>query len=72
MEITKEYTKMGNEVTVFSRNTGNDPTHDEWNGVKVHRPRLMNLSDVLSVISPADVQRWDAGGQQFFTETLAL
>lgn len=70
MEITKEYMRTGNEVTVFSRNTGNDPTHDEWNGVKVHRPKLMDLSDVLSVVSPGDVQRWDAGGQRFFTETL--
>lgn len=70
MEITKEYIRTGNEVTVFSRNTGNDPTKDDWNGVKVHRPKLMNLAEVLSVISPGDVQRWDAGGQQFFTETL--
>ncbi|HTY91284.1 MAG TPA: glycosyltransferase family 4 protein [Methanocella sp.] len=70
MEITKEYIRTGNEVTVFSRNTGNDPTKDDWNGVNVHRPKLMNLTDVLSVVSPGDVQRWDARGQQFFTETL--
>jgi glycogen(starch) synthase len=70
MEITKEYIKTGNEVTVFSRNTGNDPTNDEWHGAKVHRPRLMNLAEVLPLVSPGDVQRWDAGGQQFFMETL--
>jgi glycosyltransferase involved in cell wall biosynthesis len=70
MEITKEYKKMGHDVTVFSRNTGNDPTSDVWNGVNVHRPRLMGLNELLPVISPGDVQRWDTHSQQFFTETM--
>jgi glycosyltransferase involved in cell wall biosynthesis len=70
MEITKEYMRTGNEVTVFSRNTGRDPTSDEWNGVKVHRPLLMNMTEVLPLVSPGDVQRWDVNGQQFFMETL--
>ncbi len=70
MEITKEFIRRGNDVTVFSRNTGHDPTSDQWNGVAVHRPLLMDMSDVLPLISPGDVQQWDAGGQKFFMETL--
>ncbi|HTX43754.1 MAG TPA: glycosyltransferase family 4 protein [Methanocella sp.] len=70
MEITKEYLKTGNQVIVFSRNTGKDPTNDEWNGVKVHRPLLMDMVDVLPIISPGEIQRWDTGGQKFFMETL--
>jgi glycosyltransferase involved in cell wall biosynthesis len=70
MEITKEYMRTGNEVTVFSRNTGRDPTSDDWNGVKVHRPLLMDLTEVLPLVSPGDVQRWDENGQRFFMETL--
>lgn len=70
MEITKEYVRTGNEVTVFSRNLGKDPTSDQWNGVRVHRPLIMNMVEVLPIISPGDVQRWDINGQKFFMETL--
>ncbi len=70
MEITKEFIRAGNGITAFSRNTGKDPTSDEWNGVEVHRPMLMDLVDVLPIISPGDVQRWDVSGQKFFMETL--
>jgi len=70
MEITKELMRTGNDITAFSRNTGKDPTSDEWNGVKVHRPLLMDMAEVLPLVSPGDVQRWDTGGQKFFVETL--
>lgn len=70
MEITKEYVKNGHDVTVFSRNEGNALTSEDWNGVKVHRPKLMNMTDVLPVVSPGDVMNWDMGGQNFFMETL--
>ncbi|HUL62834.1 MAG TPA: glycosyltransferase family 4 protein [Methanocella sp.] len=70
MEITQEYVRGGHEITVFSRNSGKDATNDVWNGVKVHRPVLMNMVDVLPLISPGDVSRWDRNSQQFFIETL--
>lgn len=70
MEITKEFIRTGNEVTVFSRNTGSDPTKDDWNGVKVHRPVLMDIVDILPLVSPGDVMNWDVNGQKFFMETL--
>ena len=70
MEITKEYIRTGNNVTVFSRNTGRDPTNDEWNGVMVHRPVLMDITDILPIVSPGDVMNWDQNGQKFFMETL--
>ncbi|MCD1293571.1 glycosyltransferase family 1 protein [Methanocella sp. CWC-04] len=70
MEITKEYVRRGYNITVFSRNTGNDPTNDIWEGVKVHRPLLLNVADVLPIVSPGDVMNWDTGGQEFFMETI--
>jgi len=70
MEITKEYIRTGNSVTVFSRNTGNDRTNDEWNSVMVHRPVLMDITDILPIVSPGDVMHWDQNGQKFFMETL--
>ncbi len=70
MEITREYVRKGQEITVFSRNCGKDATCDTWNGVEVHRPLLMNIEGVLPVITPGDVMHWDAGGKKFFMETL--
>jgi glycogen(starch) synthase len=70
MEMSKEFLKIGHEVTVFSRNTGKDPTRDNWNGVIVHRPLLMNMVDVLPIVSPGDVMDWDLNGKTFFMETM--
>lgn len=70
MEITREFVRMGHTVTVFSRNNGNDPTRDIWEGVEVHRPLLMDMSDILSILNQGDVSRWDINGQRFYQETL--
>ncbi|HMK48318.1 MAG TPA: glycosyltransferase family 4 protein [Methanocella sp.] len=70
MEITQEYTRKGHDLTVFSRNSGKDPTNDVWKGIRVHRPLLMNMLDLLPILSPGDVARWDPGGQTFFSETI--
>jgi glycosyltransferase involved in cell wall biosynthesis len=70
MEITQEYVRNGHQITVFSRNSGKDATSDTWNGVKVNRPLLMNMTDVLPVITPGDVMNWDRDGQNFFMGTM--
>ncbi|MDH7593422.1 MAG: glycosyltransferase family 4 protein [Methanomicrobiales archaeon] len=70
MEITRQFVRGGHTVTVFSRNNGSDPTRDIWEGVEVHRPLLMDMSDVLSILNQGDVRRWDEGGQRFYQETL--
>jgi glycosyltransferase involved in cell wall biosynthesis len=70
MEITQAYVKKGHHLTVFSRNRGKDATNDVWNGVKVHRPVLMNMVDVLPLITPGDVMKWDRNSQNFFMETM--
>lgn len=70
MEITREYVRKGQKITVFSRNSGKDKTSETWEGVKVNRPLLMNMTDVLPVITPGDVMNWDPNGKNFFMETL--
>src|SRR5512138_3440441 len=70
MEITRQFIAAGQSISVFSRNTGSDPTFDTWADVEVHRPRLMQFADVLSIINPAEVKTWDRNGQQFFAETM--
>jgi glycosyltransferase involved in cell wall biosynthesis len=70
MEITREYVKNGHEITAFSRNSGKDKTSDVWNGIRVHRPVLMNMADVLPILSPGDVARWNHGDQVQFSQTM--
>jgi glycosyltransferase involved in cell wall biosynthesis len=70
MEITRQFIARGHSISVFSRNTDNDPTFDTWAGVEVHRPLLMNFSDILTIVNPAEVKTWDNNGQLFFAETV--
>ena len=69
-EISPQFIKKGHSLSVFSRNSGNDPTSDTWDGVDVHRPRLMNFSDIFSMINPDEIRTWDINGQEFFSETI--
>ena len=69
-EISRQFTKRGHSLSVFSRNTGNDPTSEIIAGIDVHRPLLMRFSDILSIINPDEIKKWDENGQEFFTETL--
>ena len=69
-EISRKFIRKGHSLSVFSRNMGNDPTSDTWQGVDVHRPRLMKFSDIFSIVNPAEVKTWDDNGQEFFAETI--
>ena len=69
-EISRQLTRKGHSLSVFSRNMGNDPTSDTWSGIEVHRPLLMKFSDIFSIINPAEVNTWDESGQEFFAETV--
>ncbi len=68
-EITRQFVKFGNNVTVFSRNVNGSPTRDLWKGIEVHRPLLMNLVDILPIAIPEDVKTWPKEAQEFFGET---
>jgi len=69
MEITRQFVKLGNNVTVFSRNIKNSPTRDLWKGIEIHRPMLVNISDILPIAIPEDVKTWPKEAQEFFGET---
>ena len=69
-EITRQFVKKGHDVSVFSRNTGTDPTFDTLAGVEVHRPRLLTFGDILSIVNPTEVRSWDQNGQEFFAKTV--
>jgi glycogen(starch) synthase len=69
-EISRQFIRKGHSLSVFSRNTGDDPTSGTWSGIDVHRPRLMKFSDIFSIVNPAEVKKWDDNGQEFFAETI--
>ena len=66
--MTREFVKMGHDVTVFSMHTGNAPTRDVYKGVEVHRPivRNMNISLLLPMFIPEEVRRWSEEGKKYF------
>ncbi len=69
-EISGVFIRKGHSLSVFSRNTGSDPTSENLSGIDVHRPNLMKFSDILSIINPDEIKTWDENGQEFFAETL--
>ncbi|HIE18244.1 TPA: glycosyltransferase family 1 protein, partial [Candidatus Bathyarchaeota archaeon] len=66
--MTREFIKMGRDVTVFSMHTENAPTRDVYMGVEVHRliVKNMNLSLLLSMFIPEEVRRWSESGKRYF------
>src|SRR3990172_7897923 len=67
-EMTRQFARMGQSVTVFSKNPGNATTKDFLQGVEVHRPLVADVTDLLSLIVPEDVARWSTAAQNYFAE----
>lgn len=66
--MTREFIKMGHDVTVFSMHTEEAPTRDVYKGVEVHRPIVddINISLLLPMFIPEEVRRWSESGQKYF------
>jgi len=66
--ITREIVKMGHDVTLFAMHTKDAPTRDIYKGVEVHRPIVenINVSLLLPMFIPEEIQRWPEGGRKFF------
>jgi len=59
MEITQHLVKIGNEVVVFTLcDDKNTPTVDNWHGVEVHRPRILDFSQVFSLFADYELRSW--------------
>jgi len=70
--LTRWLVKMGHDVTVFSMHTKNAPTRDVYMGVEVHRPIVenINISLLLPMFIPEEIQRWSEEGRKFFGDIL--
>jgi glycosyltransferase involved in cell wall biosynthesis len=58
-ELTKQQKNMGHNVSVFALNDKNrlKPFH-EWNGIPVYRPKIVDFTDSLSLVSNSDLLQW--------------
>jgi glycosyltransferase involved in cell wall biosynthesis len=56
--ITRELVELGHDVTVFTLNPGNLKTKEVMNGVEVHRPMIVDASNVFPMFVTNDLLRW--------------
>lgn len=58
-ELTKQQITMGNNVEVYAVNDQNTmKSFDTWNGISVYRPKLVDFTKELSLVSNTDLQQW--------------
>jgi len=58
-ELTKQQITMGNNVEVYAVNDQNAmKSFDTWNGISVYRPKLVDFTKELSLVSNTDLQQW--------------
>lgn len=63
--ITREFVEVGHDVTVFTLNPGNLKTREIMNGVEVHRPIVVDASNVFPIFVTEDLQKWGANIRLF-------
>lgn len=58
-ELTKKQIAQGHSVTVFAINDGNSFLPMEMqNGITVYRPKMIDITQPLSIVSNSDLQSW--------------
>jgi len=70
IEVTKEYVKMGHEVTVFTINDGTLKTEEKWNGIEIHRPLIADSSYIFPLVVREDLKRWGKN-LKFFSDVFS-
>ncbi len=56
--MTREFINMGHDVTVFTLNPGNLKTREVFRGVEIHRPKIVDVSNVFPMFVADDLCRW--------------
>jgi glycosyltransferase involved in cell wall biosynthesis len=56
--ITHELVELGNDVTVFTLNSGDLRTKDKVEGVEIHRPMIVDASNVFPMFVTNDLLKW--------------
>jgi glycosyltransferase involved in cell wall biosynthesis len=71
IEITKKFVEMGHEVVVFTLNDGNLPSREDWNGIEIHRPLILDSSRIFPLFVKEDLRRW-GHHIKFFSDIFAF
>ena len=71
IEITKKFAEMGHEVTVFTLNDGSLPTKDNWSRIEIHRPMILDSSEIFPIFVREDLKRW-GHHIKFFSDIFAF
>jgi len=67
--ITREMVKEGHDVTVLSMNPGGLPTRQVVQGVEVHRPEIIDITNVFPIFITQDIVGWGPA-TKFFNDIL--
>ena len=68
--MTKEFVALGWDVSVYTVNLGNLKTKEILGGVDIHRPFLVEASNVFPLFVADDLKRWGTN-IKFFTDIFA-
>ncbi|MCC6013098.1 MAG: glycosyltransferase family 4 protein [Candidatus Verstraetearchaeota archaeon] len=66
-ELSRYLVKMEHNVYVFTLNDGNLKTRELMGGVEVHRPKILDISDILPDVVAEEIRRWGPG-IKFFSD----
>jgi glycosyltransferase involved in cell wall biosynthesis len=64
-ELTRQLVKMENNIVVFTMNDGTLKTRELMNGVEVHRPKLIDISEIFPEVVAEEIRRWGPGMNSF-------
>ncbi len=56
--ITKEFISLGWDVCVYTLNPGNLKTREVLGGVEIHRPLIVEASNIFPIFVTDDLKRW--------------
>jgi len=56
--ITKEFIRLGWDVCVYTFNPGNLKTREILGGVEVHRPLIVDASNIFPIFVAEDLKKW--------------
>lgn len=66
-ELTRQLVKMEHNICVFTMNDGNLKTRELMGGVEVHRPKLLDISEIFPDVVTEEIRRWGPG-MRFFSD----
>ncbi len=66
-ELSRYLVKMEHNVYIFTLNDGNLKTRELMGGVEVHRPKILDISEILPDVVAEEIRRWGPG-IKFFSD----